>query len=69
MLDLEDLHSIICIISFLLRIVNEQDDIFFPKRALLPSVIDCNDGRSIINHFFQIYSILSIIVDKESRNA
>ena len=66
MLDLEDLHSIICIISFLLRIVNEQDDIFFPKRALLPSVIDCNDGRSIqiISH-----SVLSIIVDKESRNA
>ena len=69
MLDLEYLHSIIRIISFLLRIVNEQDEIFFPKRALLPSVIDCNDGRSIINHFFQIHSILSIIVDKESRNA
>ena len=69
MLDLEDLHSIIRIISLILLIVNEHEYLLFPKRALLPSVMDCNDGRSTINYFYQIHSILSIIVDIESRNA
>ena len=31
--------------------------------------MDCNDGRSTINYFFQIHSILSIIVDNELENA
>ena len=65
MLDLEDLHSFIRINSFLLRIVNEHEESIFPKRASLPRVMDCNDGRSTINHFFQIHSILSIIVARD----
>ena len=48
MLDLEDLHSIISIVSLVLRIVNEHESSYsLPQSALLPSVMDCNDGRSI----------------------
>ena len=46
MLDLEDLHSIISIISLVLRIVNEHESPL-PQSAPIPSVMDCNDGRSI----------------------
>ena len=52
--------------SLLLRIINEHDSSkFFPSIAALPSVIDCNDGRSIHIISF-IHSILSIIVDEDS---
>ena len=63
MLDLEDLHSIISIISLVLRIINEQDSSFLPQSALLPSVMDCNEGRSIqiISFKFIQYSRLLLI--------
>ena len=35
------------IISLVLRIVNEHDESSLPFSAQLPSVRDCNDGRSI----------------------
>ena len=48
MLDLEDLHSFISIISLLLRIVNEHDESsLLPFSAHSPSVMECNEGRSI----------------------
>ena len=47
LLDLEDLYSSIIIISFLLRIIKEQDSsLSFPLNAFSPSSMDCNDGRS-----------------------
>ena len=49
MLDLEDLHSIISNHFLLLRIVNEHDESpLLPQSADPPSVMDCNDGRSIL---------------------
>ena len=49
MLDLEDLQSkSFRIISLVLRIVNEHDEsLKLPISARQPSVMDCNDGRSI----------------------
>ena len=64
MLELEDLHSIIRINSLLLRIINEHDESFnLPLSAHLPSVMDCNDGRSIqiiSFEFIQYFPLLLI---------
>lgn len=46
MLVLEDLHTIISIHFFLLRIINEENSSSLPLSATLPSCMDCNDGRS-----------------------
>ena len=47
MLVLEDLLKSFRIISLLLRIVNEHDSPPLPASAYSPSVMDCNDRRSI----------------------
>ena len=63
MLDLEDLHSIISIISLLLRIVNEHDESFhLPSSAHLPSVMDCNDGRSITIISFEFIQYFQLLL-------
>ena len=64
MLDLEDLHSIISNHFLLLRIVNEHDSSLNPPiSAPTPSVMDCNDGRSIqiISFKFIQYSRLLLM--------
>ena len=64
MLDLEDLQSkSFQIISLLLRIVSEHDSLAIPSIANIPSVMDCNDGRSIyiISFEFIQYSRLLLI--------
>ena len=64
MLDLEDLHSIISNHFLLLRIVNEHEESLNPPiSAQLPSVMDCNDGRSIqiISFEFIQYSRLLLM--------
>ena len=63
MLDLEDLHSFTSTISLLLRIVNEEVELELPSSAHKPSVMDCNEGRSIqiISFEFIQYSQLWLI--------
>ena len=52
------------IISLLLRIINEHDESsLFPLSAPSPSVMDCNDGRSIqiiSFEFIQYFRLLLI---------
>ena len=46
--DWEDLKCLFQIISFILRITNEQDSpSLYPASAHQPSSMDCNNGRSI----------------------
>ena len=51
------------IISLLLRIINEHESSFLPQSAYQPSVMDCNDGRSIqiisfkFIHYFRLLLI------------
>ena len=51
------------IISLVLRIINEHESSSLPSSAFLPSVMDCNDGRSIqiISFQFIQYSRLLLI--------
>ena len=63
MLVLEDLHSIISIISFLLRIISEHDAKWScPSIAACPSVMDCNDGRSITIISFEFIQYFRLLL-------
>ena len=68
MLDLEDLNSkSFQIISILLRIVNEHESSFFPESAHQPSVMDCNDGRSIQIISFKFIQYFRLLLIRKKR--
>ena len=55
------------IISLLLRIINEQESLpYLPSSAPLPSVMDCNDGRSIQIISFKFIQYFPLLLMKKN---
>ena len=50
------------IISLVLRIINEHEESSLPRSAFLPSVMDCNDGRSIQIISFQFIQYFRLLL-------
>ena len=67
MIDLENLHSSFRVISLVLCIIHEYKPSSLPWSELLPSVMDCNDGRSIqiiSFNFIQYFRLLLIRIHR-----